>query len=203
MGPPHYEIYVAMDARALQSQFLLKMKAVSVDLTDANVADYETQDGLFISATIPVENLDNLRDARLAFQRMLTQNNFGSVQEVPAARAFIVTDFAPNVATIYKTVRRMDVVPAGRFVATEFFELRHANAKNVARVLEELFGERRPAAPAPAPQQQPPQDGAPPEPRFSADPDSNQVVVIASEERIAAMRRVVEKIDREAAAPPK
>ena len=195
MGPPQHVFYVAMDARALQSQFLLRMKAVTVDLTDANVADYETQDGLFISATIPVQNLDKLRDARTAFQRMLTQNNFGSVQEVPAARAFVVTDFAPVVATIYRAIRRLDAVPAGRTPKTEFFDLRHANAKNVARILDELFGERgKPAAAGSA-------ESAgilrPSDVRVSADPDTYQVVVIATEETILAMRPIVARLDRD------
>src|SRR5438105_4630720 len=48
MGQPPSAFYVAMDARALQSQFLLKVKATAVDLTDANVDEYEAQDGLFV-----------------------------------------------------------------------------------------------------------------------------------------------------------
>ena len=89
-----------------------------------------TQDGLFVTTMIRVKNMDNLRDARTALQRMITQNNIGSVQELPAARAFLVTDFAPNVVAIYRTIRRMDVLPEARPLRTEFFELKHAAAQS-------------------------------------------------------------------------
>ena len=194
MGAPPNEYFAAMDARALQSQFILKMKAVPVELTDANLAQYEKRDGLFVSAVIQVQNLDGLRDARTALQRLITQNNIGSVQEIPAARAFLVTDFAPNVALIYRAIRRMDVVPAGRAEQTEFFDLKHARAQNVGRVLEELFGNgRKPAQP------QSPAELSPSDVRISADGESNQVVVIASEEKIRAMRPIVAQLDRPSA----
>ena len=118
--------------------------------------------------------------------------------EIPAAHAFIVTDFAPNVVTIYRAIRRMDAVPAGRTPRTEFFDLRHASAKNVARILDELFGERgKPAAPGSAEAAGPLR---PPEVRVSADPETNQVVVLATEETILAMRPIVARLDRDPAA---
>ena len=89
IGTKGYEVYVAMDARTLASQFILKNKPVYVELTDAKADEIENQDGLFVATTIKVRNIDNLRDARTALQRIITQNNIGSVQEVPAARAFV------------------------------------------------------------------------------------------------------------------
>ena len=201
LGAEPHVLYVAMDARSVVNQLLLRMKPRFVDVNDENVASLDSLDGDFVTAMVSVRHLENLRDARAVLQRLVTQNNIGNLQELPAARALLVTDFAPNVAAVYRTLRRMDVPPPTRLGRAEFFELRHAKCMNVARVLEELLGDRRPAAPV-APGASPAETGvpAPVETRFSADPDTNTVVVVAAEDRIEAMRKIVEKLDREPAA---
>jgi type II secretory pathway component GspD/PulD (secretin) len=200
LGPKGYETYVVLDAR--QTMSVLRLKCQYVDVSDSNVDELASQDGLYVSANIRVQNMENLRDARNALSRMVTQQNIGSVTEVPDARAFLVTDFAPNVAAIYRAVRAMDVVPTGAKTETGFFELRHAHAVNVARILQELFGEKKAATPVPPNPQMQFGEARTPEMRFAADPESNQVVVIAPAIRIAEMRVVVEKLDRPPAGEP-
>ncbi len=139
IGAKGYEVYVAMDARQLASQFILKNKPVYVELTDAKADEIENQDGLFVATTIKVKNIDNLRDARTALQRIITQNNIGSVQEVPAARAFVVTDFAPNVVAIYRLLKEMDVQPEGKKVQQKYLPLDFALAEDIEPILQDLF----------------------------------------------------------------
>src|SRR5262249_15529010 len=93
LGPKGYEVWVAIDARQLANQFILKNKPVYVDLStgseemiEARLRDIENQDGLFVATTLKVKNIDNLRDARTALARIVTGQNVGNVQEVPAAR---------------------------------------------------------------------------------------------------------------------
>ena len=196
IGPPRYEIYVAMDARALQSQFILKNKPVYVDLKDSNVDDYENQDGLYIATTIKVKNIDNLRDARTALQRIITQNNIGSVQEVPAARAFVVTDFAPNVVAIYKLLKEMDVQPQGKKLKQAYLSLKFALAEDIEPILQDLFtGKQRLS------QNQPNQPGGgdiqDPEPRIITDPRTNKIIVYATEDDIKEITELVEHLDTE------
>ena len=150
IGPKGYEVYVAMDARTLASQFILKNKPVYVELDDAKADEIENQDGLFVATNIKVKNIDNLRDARTALQRIVTANNIGNVQEVPAARSFVVTDFAPNVVAIYRLLKQMDVQPQGKTVRQQYFALNYALAEDIEPILQDLFtGKQRISAPQP------------------------------------------------------
>jgi general secretion pathway protein D len=194
IGPPRYVIYVAMDARALASQFIFRNKPLYVEMTDANVRDYENQDGLFVATTIKVQNMDNLRDARQALQRLITQNNIGSVQEVPAARAFVVADFAPNVAAIYRLIREMDVQPTGKKLKQVFVPLKHALAEDIEPILVDLFtGNTRLSQVQPG--GQPGGDIVDPEPRMRSDPRSNQLIVYATEDDVREILLLIEHLD--------
>jgi len=194
IGAKGYEVYVAMDARTLASQFILKNKPVYVELTDAKADEIENQDGMFVATTIKVENIDNLRDARTALQRIITQNNIGSVQEVPAARAFVVTDFAPNVVAIYRLLKQMDVQPKGKKVQQKYIALQFALAEDIEPILQDLFtGKQRISN---VPQGQP---GSPdivdPEPRIISDPRTNQIIVYATADDITQIAALVEHLD--------
>ena len=195
IGPPGYVIYVAMDARTLASQFILRNKPLYVQMDDVNVKDYENQDGLFIAATIKVQNMDNLRDARQALQRLITQNNIGSVQEVPAARAFVVADFAPNVAAIYHLIKEMDVQPAGKKLRQVFIPLKYALAEDIEPILVDLFtGKQRLSSPG-APGSAPGGDIIDPEPRIRSDPRSNQLIVYATEDDLKEILALIDHLD--------
>ena len=194
IGAKGYEVWVAMDARTLASQFILKNKPVYMELDDAKATEIESQDGLFVATNIKVENIDNLRDARTALQRIVTANNIGNVQEVPAARSFVVTDFAPNVVAIYRLIRQMDVKPKGKTVRQEFIPLTFALAEDIEPILQELFtGKQRVSAP------QPNQPGGgeitDPEARIMADPRTNTIIVYATEDDILEITALIKHLD--------
>lgn len=204
-GPAEGRTYRAMDARLLQSQFLSKMQPEIIDVTDETVAGLVGQGGRYVSTTIRVSRLPDLRDARMALQRLITQNNVGSIQEVTAARAFIVTDYAPNVAAIYRLVRQMDVFPlatpepSGAGPALSCFVLKHGRAQSAAILLERLFPAKS-SAPVPVVPRQAPDVSAPaapshPPPRISYDESTNQVIVIATAEDTAMIRNVIQNVD--------
>jgi type II secretion system protein D len=193
IGPPRYVVYVAMDARTLASQYILKNKPTYVEITDENAASYEVQDGLFIATTIKVKNMDSLRDASTALRRLTTANNIGSVQEVPAARAFVVSDFAPNVVAIYKLLREMDVQPQGKKVQTAYIELVNAMAEDIEPILTDLFtGKQRLPAQGP---NAPGGEIVDPEPRIIADMRTNQIILYATADDTAEILELVRHLD--------
>jgi general secretion pathway protein D len=194
IGPKGYEVWVAMDARTLQNQFILKNKPVYMEINDVTAAEIENQDGLFVATTLKVHNIDNLRDARTALSRIVTGQNVGNVQEVPAARAFVVTDFAPNVVAIYRLLKQMDVEPEGKKVVQAYIELQHAYAEDIEPILQDLFtGKQR------VTQAQPGQPGGgdvqDPEPRIVAEPRTNMIIVYGIEDDIVEIKALVEKLD--------
>jgi len=203
-GPVAARMYRAMDARMLMSQFLVKGQPDVIEITDAMIPVLLGQGGRFVTTTIRVAHLTELRDARTALQRLITQNNVGSIQEVPATRAFIVTDFAPNVASIYRMVRQMDVPPvpaptadAGR-TAPSYFVLKHSVAKDVSHLLERLFPPKAASPTAPAPRPTPEAAVAVasgPAPRIWYDEATNQVIVIANADDAAAIGDIVRHVD--------
>jgi general secretion pathway protein D len=193
VGPQGYQIYLVIDAKA-QQNLLIRPKPVYLDLREENLEYLESQDGLWVATTIRVENLLNLRDARNALQRLVT-NNLGHVQEVPAARAFVVNDFAPNVVAIYRLLKEMDVQPEGKEVTSAYVQLKHATADEIEPILTDIFtGQER--VPRVQQGQQPPDDvEADPEPRIIADFRTNQLIIYATKDDILEIEDVISRLD--------
>ena len=193
IGPKGYEIYLVMDAQA-QAR-IVRLKPVYVELNDQNVGEYESQDGLFVATTIKVTNIENLTQARQAFTRITTRE-IGNVQEVPAARAFVVTDFAPNVVAIYRLIRQMDIQPEGKQIKQAFIPLSSALAEDIEPILVDLFTGRQRLSQGPVQGQPPGGDILDPEPRIIADPRTNQIIVYGIEDDLAEIRSLVEALDK-------
>ena len=83
--------------------------------------------------------MTDLRNARNALTRIVTGQNIGNVTEVPDARAFVITDFAPNAVSIYKLLKEMDVKPEGREVTSEYVQLVHATADEIEPILTDQY----------------------------------------------------------------
>ena len=185
-----------MDAR--QTAAIVKLKPKYVDLTEANLDMYESQDGMFLTTTIKVENMTNLRDARNALNRIVSGQNIGNVTEVPAARSFVVTDFAPNVVAIYRLLKEMDVQPEGKVVKSAYIQLEYATADEIEPVLQDLFTGREAVSRGPRPgggNQASADIEADPEPRIISDFRTNQLIIYATADDIAEIKEVVAKLD--------
>jgi type II secretory pathway component GspD/PulD (secretin) len=191
-----------MDAR--QTAAIVKLKPKYVELNDDNIEQYAGMDGVFLTTTIRVANMENLRDARNALNRIVTGQNIGNVTEVPDARAFVVTDFAPNVVAIYRLLKEMDVgtppdaaEAAAREVVFEAVRLKHAKAAEAVSVLTQHFA--APAAP-PArqrtPQQAPSLVPALPGLKIHADPRLNQVLVTGMRKDVNRVLEVIGAMDQ-------
>jgi len=196
--------YLILDAR--QTAAIVKLKPVYVELTDDNLPQYEKLDGVFLTTTIKVEHMESLRDARNALNRIVTGQNIGNVTEVPAARAFVVTDFAPNVVAIYRLLREMDVPSGERGVeasaSEEVFQavrLKYASAESAAATLVSHFATSMQAGPRQAqPQRAQPYGEVPPRPllRINPDPRLNQVLISGMRKDVDRVLQVVQAIDQ-------
>jgi type II secretory pathway component GspD/PulD (secretin) len=197
VGPGGADVLLVMDAR--QTSSILKLKPAHVTLTDENLSDYENQDGFFITTTIKVENMNDLRNARNALTRIVTGQNIGNVTEVPDAKAFVVTDFAPNVVAIYRLLREMDVPGAGSSTTTgqtAAIAIEHASAAELASVLNRHYATT-----------QTPQNtrqgvvSAPRAPRITADERTNQLLLTGTREQIAQVKKSIAMLDVPVALP--
>lgn len=183
LGPPDRPTWFAIDVRYLANHFFLRQYAEPVLLDDERARDLEHRAGLFVSAVVPAP-LDDLREARVALQRLLTANNVGSVTELPAARAFLVTDFAPQAVAVYRAVQAMrprggPPGPDEPLIDIYAFDTPEARDAGLA-TLRELFVERA-AGPTPTPPAVAPARG----PRFSALVDRPRVIVKGTAAQLA------------------
>lgn len=190
-------------ANAHAGASILKLRPRFVEVTDENVDELEGQVGLYVTTTLKARHVPDLREARNAFARIVTGQNIGNVTEVPGARAFVVTDFAPNVAQIYRLLREMDVPGAtAPAPATDdgtgiyVIALRHATAETVANVLVPLFGANRPWPWERQPQMGPATSDDGSGPRILADARLNQLVVRATPEVLERIEALVKTLDR-------
>ena len=194
-GEGRASTYHVVDTRGGQ---VLQLRPEFASVTAENVARIEQQVGRFITTWIPVQHITDLRAARGALQRIVSQGNVGNVTEVPAASGFVVTDFAPNVAAIFRLLQGMeDQALAGRVQAgtTIMIEVKHARADLLAAQLTQHFAKDTPAAEeararAPAP------DVVTPRPlRITGDPRTNRLLVSGSKEDIEAVAAAVNLLD--------
>ena len=195
VGPQGYEVWLVMDAR--QTASIVKLKPKYIELDETNLEEFENQDGLFVTTTMKVENMGDLKDARNALNRIVTGQNIGNVTEVPAARSFVVTDFAPNVVAIFRLLKTMDVQPEGRQVRSAYIQLEFATADEIEPIIVDLFTGRERITRRVGGQQQG-QSGdieEDPEPRIISDFRTNKLIVYGTQDDIREIRSVVEQLD--------
>jgi len=196
VGPKDHQVQLVMDAR--QSNSILKLKPEYVKLSEENLTLYENSDGKFITTTIRVQNMTDLRNARNALTRIVTGGNIGNITEVPAANAFVVTDFAPNVVAVYRLLQEMDVKPAGKELISEYIELEHAVAEEIEPILTDLFTGRDRISTRTPTRRTPTTAGGSqedPEPRIIADPRTNKIILYGISDDIIEIKKVIKNLD--------
>ena len=200
LGAPERPVWFATDARALQAQTMLRLRATPVAMDDeATAARLEGRPALFVTAVLRVPTGVDPRAVRSALGRLVTPNNVGSVQEVPEASALVVTDFAPAVAQMWRTLRLLTPPPTpSEDVTTAYLTLAHRDAADVLGLLGPLFQET-----APSPRAVPTPDGNPVAPRsrepavrIVADVATRTLVVRGTPAQVAEVTRVVSRLDQ-------
>ena len=114
---------------------------------------------------------------------------------MPAAKAFVVTDFAPNVVAIYRLLKAMDKPqpkPSTTTGKTIAVALEHADATDLAGTLTRHFGV---APPAPQRRPQAPMASRIAAPRITADARTNQILVTGDDAQIEAVKSAITMLD--------
>jgi hypothetical protein len=185
--------FQAKGLRELPSRVAERLQPEEVDPSEASTERFGGREGWFVTTILAVRHLDALEEARLAVKPFLSGNNIGSVSVVPDARSFVITDFAPNVARIVRTLLDLDAKAETPARQAAHLPLKKAVAATVVPVLRELFPDSTPdPAIVPAPR------GL----RIAADPSTNQVVVLGTPGQIRDVLAALEGLDREPVPKP-
>lgn len=156
-------------------------------------------------------------EAQNVFNMYVAIRAFGSIVPVPSVNALVITENLPLVRRMIGLKQLIDV--QGGRTATEFIELKRADAERVAEILNQLFeGEseqitapnRNPANPADGqPVTQGEMPGTQPDPgsagvsvasvglkvQIIPDPRTNRLMIVAPESRMAYIKGLVANLD--------
>jgi len=101
VGPSDGNLYMVVDANSPQ------VTQRPVFVPEGDLHEWADEDGAYITTTITLEHLTDTSRARNALAQLCTRT-VGRVNDVPDARSFVVTDFAPVVCAMEEALRRMD-----------------------------------------------------------------------------------------------
>lgn len=138
------------------------------------------------------------RAVQVALQGLLTQGP-GGIQTIEEVNAVILTDYALNLQRLTKIIELMDREKPG--IKVEVIELKHASPTDLQQRLQLLAqtlmqaAVRRPIPGQPAGQPEPLQ--------FIADVRTRSIIILGFEDRIAQMKELIAKLDKEVEAPPR
>lgn len=181
------------------SRLGIRAVAEQVVVDADNVGTLAGQHGRYVATTIELAPGVDIRAMRNALQRHLTGQNLGSITEIPDANRFVVLDFAPVVAEIWRLVRMFNVATERATAArgeTRAVRLEHAPASEAAAVLNSHFAQRPPLPGQPGRQPDPGLGSSSNEmPRITADPRTNQLLVTGTAGAIDEVLRIVRLLD--------
>ncbi|MHC4473694.1 MAG: secretin N-terminal domain-containing protein, partial [Planctomycetota bacterium] len=187
VGPDEHEQWMALDVNAPQIQ------SRPIFLAEDEILDWGDRDGVYVVTTITVKNLTDTSRARNALAQ-LTTRQIGRINDVPGNLAFVVADFAPVVASMYKLLRAMDVKPMEYTSVGETYRLKYAVASEVEPILLDLLQSAQPTA-------RTSRGGATtvpskPEPRIIADTRQDAIIVYAVPEDHERVAELIELLDQ-------
>ena len=184
-NPAMKRTFFAQDVKA--GGVIRPLRPEPIELDEHNLDQYKGEPWRYVTTTIQLEHLRDLRHMRTAVAKLVTGSAIGQITEVPDANALVVTDFAPSVVAIYRLARRMDVPDDGPSSAPRIvvIKLEHADAREMARLADRLIV--RPAKDAPP--------SRPVSLRVVADARTNQVVVSGRAEPVAQMEAMIRQLD--------
>ena len=195
-NPTMKRTFFAQDVRA--SGTIHRLRAEPIALDEHNLAQYESEPWRFVTTTIHLDHPRDLRNMRTAVSKLVTGSSIGQVTEVPNASALVVTDFAPNVAAIYRLVRRMDVPQVGPASGprVSVVKMEYAKAAEIAQLIERLIV-REPPPPAPTrrPSKGPANDPETRALRVVADHRTNQIVLSGTSGQVARVEAMIRQLD--------
>ena len=190
------------DARA--TSIVMRLSGENVTVTDDNVDQLAKQTGVYVNTSIRVKHLKDLRSFSQSLKRLVTPSMIGSIYEVPEHGTFVISDFAPNVASIYRLIRAADVPSANPEVVSKTIKLRFASAHEAAAVLSSHFSDARASSDAskPAPKARVSYSRRSTAPlRITADRRTNQLLISGAPDDVATVESFIDTIDIEIKKP--
>jgi len=156
-----------------------------------------------VSYFMPFHFIKNT-EAATVFNSYVTVRSYGSIVPIPNINALVITENVPLVKRLISLRRVIDI--EGAQITTEFFTLKRADAEKVAEILTKRLESAPQAAPAEGGQGAPggkseapaaaPSISSAQEIQVIPDPRTNRVMVLAPEQEMIYIRKLVSDLDQ-------
>jgi len=190
VGPAGHEQWMALDLNAPQ------ITNRPIFVPENEIEDWADRDGVYIVSTITVRNLTDTSRARNAVAQLSTRQ-IGRINDVPGNLAFVVGDFAPVVASMYRLLKAMDIEPVEYKAIPMTYMLSWAVASEVEPILIDLLQSNVTGRPQGG--RQATAQGIPtkPEPQIIADTRQDAIIVFATREDQEQIGELIRLLDQE------
>lgn len=101
IGPEEAHTFSVVDLNSTQ------ISSHPVHVPEAEIEKWANRDGAYITTTITLKHLHETSRARNALAQLCTRQ-VGRINDVPSTRSFVVSDFAPVVASMYRLLMAME-----------------------------------------------------------------------------------------------
>jgi len=135
VGPEGHEQWMALDLNASQ----ITNRPIFVE--EDEIENWSDRDGVYIVTTITVKNMGDTSRARNALAQLSTRQ-IGRINDVPGNRSFVVADFAPVVASMYRLLKAMDKKPLEYVAVARTYRLENAVALELEPILINLLSQQ-------------------------------------------------------------
>ena len=118
-------------------------RAREVEPTDESLSRLDGEGGQYVTTTLRLERAVADERFRAELVPLLSSPGIGTIALAPGGTGLVVSDFAPYVARIVRTARRMDALAPTGIPKEPYFELRlleHESVEQVLPVLREALG---------------------------------------------------------------
>ncbi len=188
VGPTGHEQWMALDVNAPQ------ITNRPIFVSEEQLEEWADRDGVYIVSTITTKWLTDTSRARNALAQLSTRQ-IGRINDVPGNLAFVVGDFAPVVASMYRLLKAMDVQPMEYSPIAKTYPLKNAVASEVEPIILDLLQTDEQARA----QRRAQQPGVPekPEAKIIADTRQDAIIVYAVPEDQDRIGELIVLLDME------
>lgn len=188
VGPRDFEQWMALDLNATS----ITNRPIFVQ--EDEIENWADRDGVYIVTTITVKNMGDTSRARNALAQLSTRQ-IGRINDVPGNLSFVVADFAPVVASMFRLLRAMDKKPLEYTPVARTYQLHHAVALELEPILINLLQQRQTTN---VPRGRNTGQGAPqkPEPQIISDTRQDAIIVFAVPEDQEKIAEIVALLDQ-------
>ena len=191
------------DGRFLRLVQLSDLSGLPVDILSGLDKTGQMRDTQLVTVLLPLKYLQPTEAQQLAVPMA---HAYGKVAAMAKSKGLLITDEVGTIRRIGTMLELLDTSEMAPDMKVKTIELKHASARDVARVITELWGRSVPVPRAPQQPNQPPQPQPQPQHvnetiKVTCDDRTNTIILMGESGALLMAADMVEQLDREKGGP--